>query len=127
MELLHAIKTCFSKYADFTGRAPRSEYWWFVLFVFVLAIVFTLIDPARAFIFHLGVLLPQLAGRRAAAARHRPRRLVAADRPRAAGRPDRADRLVLSEERSERQRLWPAAAAARGTRRGDVSARIFTL
>jgi uncharacterized membrane protein YhaH (DUF805 family) len=27
-----AVKTCFSKYVDFHGRAPRSEYWYFVLF-----------------------------------------------------------------------------------------------
>lgn len=26
-----AIKTCFKKYATFTGRARRSEYWWFGL------------------------------------------------------------------------------------------------
>jgi uncharacterized membrane protein YhaH (DUF805 family) len=61
MSFFEALKVCFSKYVDFTGRAPRSEYWWFALFVFVLAIAFTLIDPARAFIFHLGVLLPQIA------------------------------------------------------------------
>ena len=24
-----AIKTCFHKYVDFSGRARRSEYWWF--------------------------------------------------------------------------------------------------
>ena len=28
-----SIKTCFSKYADFNGRATRSEFWWWVLFV----------------------------------------------------------------------------------------------
>ncbi len=28
-----AIKTAFNKYVDFTGRARRSEYWWFFLFV----------------------------------------------------------------------------------------------
>jgi uncharacterized membrane protein YhaH (DUF805 family) len=61
VNFFEAIKICFSKYVDFTGRAPRSEYWWFVLFVFVLAVVFTVVDPERAFIFHLGVLLPQLA------------------------------------------------------------------
>ena len=61
MNFFEAIKICFSKYVDFTGRAPRSEYWWFVLFVIVLAVVFTEIDPVRVFIFHLGVLLPQLA------------------------------------------------------------------
>ena len=27
-----AIRTCFRKYATFSGRAPRSEYWWFALF-----------------------------------------------------------------------------------------------
>ena len=27
-----AVRTCLSGYADFTGRAPRSEYWWFWLF-----------------------------------------------------------------------------------------------
>lgn len=26
-----AIKTCFKKYATFSGRARRSEYWWFCL------------------------------------------------------------------------------------------------
>ncbi len=28
-----AISTCFSKYCDFTGRARRSEFWFWVLFV----------------------------------------------------------------------------------------------
>ena len=38
-EYIKAVKTCFSKYADFTGRAARPEFWWFVLFwVIVLAI-----------------------------------------------------------------------------------------
>lgn len=31
-----AVKTCFKKYFDFTGRARRSEYWWFVLFYFLV-------------------------------------------------------------------------------------------
>ena len=28
-----SIKTCLSKYATFQGRASRSEYWWFQLFI----------------------------------------------------------------------------------------------
>lgn len=36
-----AVKTCFTKYARFKGRASRSEYWWFSLF-FSLAICFVL-------------------------------------------------------------------------------------
>ncbi|MBQ6278707.1 MAG: DUF805 domain-containing protein [Muribaculaceae bacterium] len=27
-----SIKICFNKFADFTGRARRSEFWWFYLF-----------------------------------------------------------------------------------------------
>lgn len=39
MSFMDAIKTCFSKYFDFSGRARRSEYWWFYLFVFVLSLI----------------------------------------------------------------------------------------
>lgn len=31
MNFITAVKTCFSKYFDFSGRAGRSEYWWFYL------------------------------------------------------------------------------------------------
>lgn len=31
-----AISTCFKKYADFKGRARRSEYWYFYLFYMLL-------------------------------------------------------------------------------------------
>lgn len=27
-----SVTTCFRKYADFTGTASRSEFWWFALF-----------------------------------------------------------------------------------------------
>lgn len=32
MTFIQSIKSVFSKYATFRGRASRSEYWWFVLF-----------------------------------------------------------------------------------------------
>ncbi len=32
--------TCLRKYADFSGRARRREYWWFNLIVGIIAIVF---------------------------------------------------------------------------------------
>ena len=32
MTLSHAIRTCFRKYGDFSGRAGRPEFWWFYLF-----------------------------------------------------------------------------------------------
>ncbi|MGV6811544.1 MAG: DUF805 domain-containing protein [Brevirhabdus sp.] len=32
MKFDEAIKSCFRKYTIFSGRAQRSEYWWFMLF-----------------------------------------------------------------------------------------------
>jgi uncharacterized membrane protein YhaH (DUF805 family) len=39
-----AIATCFRKYVDFTGRARRAEYWWFVLFYCLLIGALTIVD-----------------------------------------------------------------------------------
>ena len=44
MNFQTSIKTCFNKYADFSGRALRSEFWWFVLFSFLGGIITTIID-----------------------------------------------------------------------------------
>lgn len=35
MNFVEAIKSAFANYANFKGRAIRSEYWWFYLFNFV--------------------------------------------------------------------------------------------
>ena len=44
MDLQTSIKTCFKKFANFDGRASRSEYWWFQLFYIVIIIVAALFD-----------------------------------------------------------------------------------
>ena len=44
MDFTQSIKTCFSKYAVFSGRASRSEFWWFALFGFIGGIVTLVID-----------------------------------------------------------------------------------
>ncbi|MDE9449574.1 DUF805 domain-containing protein [Aliiroseovarius sp. Z3] len=44
MSFMESIRTCFSKYVTFQGRAQRSEFWWFVLFVFVGQLVLGMID-----------------------------------------------------------------------------------
>ena len=41
-----AIKTCFSKYATFSGRARRPEFWWWFLFYYLVLIGFSIIDAA---------------------------------------------------------------------------------
>jgi uncharacterized membrane protein YhaH (DUF805 family) len=39
-----AIATCFRKYAVFSGRASRSEYWFFVLFQLLLLVALMILD-----------------------------------------------------------------------------------
>ena len=69
-----AIRSCFSKYETFSGRAPRSEFWWFYLFLFLGNAILGLIDGAifgttadgttislLGGIFSLAVLLPTIA------------------------------------------------------------------
>lgn len=41
-----AIRSCLSKYVTFSGRAARSEFWWWVLFVFVGQLVLLFVDSA---------------------------------------------------------------------------------
>ena len=48
MNFVEATKTCFIKYADFSGRASRSEYWHFSLFILLLSICPMIIDPIIA-------------------------------------------------------------------------------
>jgi uncharacterized membrane protein YhaH (DUF805 family) len=49
-----AIATCFGKYASFTGRARRSELWWFVLFNFIVTVVLNIVDNIAGFMIGFG-------------------------------------------------------------------------
>ena len=46
MNMQTAVKTVLGKYATFSGRAPRSEFWWFTLAVIILSIIVSIIDGA---------------------------------------------------------------------------------
>ena len=61
MSFQEAIRVCFQKYADFNGRASRSEYWWFVLFLVLASLAATMINPIVSGLFTLGTLLPSTA------------------------------------------------------------------
>jgi uncharacterized membrane protein YhaH (DUF805 family) len=69
MSFTQAVQTCFSKYIDFTGRAVRSEYWWFYLFLIIVNAVINVIGSATdsslvgvlGGLFSLAVLLPSIA------------------------------------------------------------------
>ncbi|KQR51877.1 hypothetical protein ASF88_09720 [Leifsonia sp. Leaf336] len=45
-----ALRRFFRKYADFTGRASRSEYWWWALFAALIGIVFGILLVAVGYI-----------------------------------------------------------------------------
>lgn len=64
--------TPLQKYAQFSGRAPRAEYWWFYLFLLIAYIVTVLIDSMigssllgpygiLTVILWLGLIVPSLA------------------------------------------------------------------
>ncbi|MCC5971360.1 MAG: DUF805 domain-containing protein [Pararhodobacter sp.] len=62
MDLMTAVKTCFSKYADFNGRAQRSELWWFVLFNFIVSLLLTaVLGEWLGSVYSLAVFLPSIA------------------------------------------------------------------
>ena len=45
MSFQDAVRTCVTrKYADFSGRARRSEYWWFFLFNVLVGAVASVLD-----------------------------------------------------------------------------------
>lgn len=58
---------CFKKYADFSGRARRTEYWMFVLFNMLVTFVTIFVDGMigtgglLAIVYLLGVLIPGFA------------------------------------------------------------------
>ena len=61
MTFVESISTCFAKYADFNGRAQRPEFWWWVLFVFLVNVITGMISPLVSTVFSLATLLPSLA------------------------------------------------------------------
>ena len=43
MSMVEAVKSVFGQYATFTGRARRSEYWYFTLFNFLVSLVISVL------------------------------------------------------------------------------------
>ena len=62
MQIQEAVETCVTKkYADFSGCATRSEYWWFVLFVIVIEALVGVAYEPLAGVFSLVMLVPYFA------------------------------------------------------------------
>lgn len=66
-EFSAAVRACLQKYIVFEGRAGRPEYWYWVLFTFLLGIAASIVDgifPGPGFVqplVGLATLLPGLA------------------------------------------------------------------
>jgi len=76
MGFVEAVRTCLAKYATFSGRASRSEFWWFALFhalvlvaIAVFAAVSAMSDVQRVAqavgvagaVVYIALILPMLA------------------------------------------------------------------
>ncbi len=61
MTFVDAVKTCLTKYADFNGRASRSEYWWYVLFIMLASLALSIVNDKLSTLFALATLLPSIA------------------------------------------------------------------
>jgi uncharacterized membrane protein YhaH (DUF805 family) len=60
-EFIAAVKTCFQKYVDFSGRAARPEFWWFFLFQIAVLVVTGMLSSTLNMLAGLAMLLPGLA------------------------------------------------------------------
>ena len=66
MGFVDAVRLCFRRYAQFDGRSGRPEFWWWVLFSFLVNIVVggvlnVLVGEWMGTVASLALLLPSLA------------------------------------------------------------------
>ncbi|WP_029525996.1 DUF805 domain-containing protein [Polaromonas glacialis] len=61
MNFGQAISSCLSNYATFSGRASRSEFWWFFLFQVLASAAASMLSEKLSGLVSLALLLPALA------------------------------------------------------------------
>jgi uncharacterized membrane protein YhaH (DUF805 family) len=66
MSFTESVRSCFSKFVTWSGRAGRAEYWWFALFAFLLYVVGAVITVAAhsaipVIVVVLIIILPSIA------------------------------------------------------------------
>lgn len=61
VDFIQAIKLFFANYVNFKGRSTRAEFWWAILFLFLLFYVCDLISGYLSTIAYIAVFLPSLA------------------------------------------------------------------
>ena len=53
MKFLESIKTCYRKFFDFSGRASKSEYWWFQLYAIIIYVMLFFFQGDLVFVFSI--------------------------------------------------------------------------
>ena len=66
MTFTESVTYCLTNYFNFSGRASRSEYWWFILACMIAGVIGAVVDAAtgRQFVetlVSLGTIVPTLA------------------------------------------------------------------
>ena len=67
MTFKKSIEVCFNKFANFEGRASKSEFWWFQLFYVIVLIIGMILDSLLGYtelfywVGYIICLLPALA------------------------------------------------------------------
>ncbi|MCG2594964.1 DUF805 domain-containing protein [Ramlibacter sp. XY19] len=61
MTFIEAVQACFKKYATFTGRAGKAEFWWFFLFQIIVSVAVSVVSDMLSLLVGLGLLVPALA------------------------------------------------------------------
>jgi uncharacterized membrane protein YhaH (DUF805 family) len=61
MTFADSIRVCFTKYADFKGCAALSEFWWWVLFTFLVGSALGVVSDKASAVFSIGTFLPSIA------------------------------------------------------------------
>ncbi len=60
MDFVAAVKAFFSNYFNFAGRASRSEFWWAILFMFLVGLVLSLV-PFINFVWSVATFFPSIS------------------------------------------------------------------
>ena len=61
MDFVSAVKSCLGQYAGFSGRAVRSEFWWFFLFQIIVMVIASFLGDVVSGIVSIALLLPAFA------------------------------------------------------------------
>lgn len=58
---IEAVRTGFVDFSDFSGRASRYDYWWFLVFIVIMMSIATIISAKLGMIVDVVLLIPLLS------------------------------------------------------------------